>query len=192
MVAGLRRSLRHTHTLGTLRTRTSHALFTMFSSRALLLLQGSGSFRAGRTMRKTAMGSVCCHHHRRRAFCSHNNSSSNNGEDLREFIATLGVYFTLPEQGVTSPEILTRCDHPSNRGNIELCMRFASTRCTAAPERFGTERGATDSVRAGSFVGLSPLSVEPFSCSWVRYHTTEDSRLCMRYSGCGICRMCVV
>lgn len=29
---------------------------------------------------------------------------------LREYIATLGVFFTLPEQGVTSPEILTRFD----------------------------------------------------------------------------------
>lgn len=30
---------------------------------------------------------------------------------LREYMATLGVFFTLPEQGVTSPEILTRCEH---------------------------------------------------------------------------------
>lgn len=29
---------------------------------------------------------------------------------LREYIATLGVFFTFPEQGVTSPEILTRFD----------------------------------------------------------------------------------
>ena len=39
-------------------------------------------------------------------------SSTGDGDDddqpLREYMATLGVYFTLPEQGVNSPEILTR------------------------------------------------------------------------------------
>lgn len=34
---------------------------------------------------------------------------------LREYIATLGVFFTLPEQGITSPEILTRFDIWSRR-----------------------------------------------------------------------------
>lgn len=43
----------------------------------------------------------------RRAVSS-SSCSSDAADDLREFMATLGVYFTLPEQGVTSPEILTR------------------------------------------------------------------------------------
>lgn len=30
------------------------------------------------------------------------------GPSLREYMATLGVFFTLPDQGVTTPEILTR------------------------------------------------------------------------------------
>lgn len=51
-------------------------------------------------------------------YCSSSASSSDACEDvrvdglpsLREYMATLGVFFTLPEQGVTSPEILTRCE----------------------------------------------------------------------------------
>lgn len=39
---------------------------------------------------------------------------------LREYIATLGVFFTLPEQGVTSPEILTRCDSYSRSRSSDL------------------------------------------------------------------------
>lgn len=53
-----------------------------------------------------------------RCLCSSSLPSSDAGEgvdaddlpSLREYIATLGVFFTLPEQGVTSPEILTRFD----------------------------------------------------------------------------------
>lgn len=35
-------------------------------------------------------------------------STSSENDEFRQFMATLGVYFTLPEQGVTIPEILTR------------------------------------------------------------------------------------
>lgn len=53
-----------------------------------------------------------------RFLCSSASPSSDAGAgvdaddlpSLREYIATLGVFFTLPEQGVTSPEILTRFD----------------------------------------------------------------------------------
>lgn len=52
-----------------------------------------------------------------RALCSSSSPSSSDAcadvdvdESLREYMATLGVFFTLPEQGVTTPEILTRCD----------------------------------------------------------------------------------
>lgn len=64
---------------------------------------GSGS-GSGRNSSRSSGGNACQH---RPLF-----SSSGDGDDadqpLREFMATLGVYFTLPEQGVTSPEILTR------------------------------------------------------------------------------------
>lgn len=60
-----------------------------------------------------------------RSLCSSTSPSSDVGASvdaddvpsLREYIATLGVFFTLPEQGVTSPEILTRFDsagHPTS------------------------------------------------------------------------------
>lgn len=35
-------------------------------------------------------------------------STSSENDEFRQFMATLGVYFTLPEQGVNKPEILTR------------------------------------------------------------------------------------
>ena len=65
---------------------------------------GGGGGGSGRNSSGNGGGDACQHRH---LF-----PSSGDGDDddqpLREFMATLGVYFTLPEQGVTSPEILTR------------------------------------------------------------------------------------
>ncbi len=55
----------------------------------------------------------------RRNLCSGNGNSNGN-----EFIATLGVFFTLPEQGVTSPEILSRFD----RFRVDRSIRWSCRR----------------------------------------------------------------
>eukprot|EP00903_Cladosiphon_okamuranus_P005499 g5480.t1 len=55
---------------------------------------------------------------------------------LREYIATLGVFFTLPEQGVTSPEILTRCSATPVRRTPSAPLRFVAAAHAVMPWAF--------------------------------------------------------
>lgn len=64
---------------------------------------GSGSGN-GRNSSRSNSGDACQH----RPLFSSTGDGDDDDQPLREFMATLGVYFTLPEQGVNNPEILTR------------------------------------------------------------------------------------
>ncbi|CAM9231934.1 unnamed protein product [Hapterophycus canaliculatus] len=56
---------------------------------------------------------------------------------LREYIATLGVFFTLPEQGITSPEILTsRCSATPVRQTSSSPLRFLAAAHAVMPWAF--------------------------------------------------------
>ncbi|CAM9160482.1 unnamed protein product [Scytosiphon promiscuus] len=67
-------------------------------------------------------------------------SADGDGSDqppcLREYIATLGVFFTLPEQGITSPEILTRCSATPVRQTPSSPLRFLAAAHAVMPWAF--------------------------------------------------------
>lgn len=73
---------------------------------------------------------------------------------LREYIATLGVFFTLPEQGITSPEILTRCDsnarNPLSRLSQYSAASAAMRYCCCLVDTASKEGGAGELRRAAA------------------------------------------
>ncbi|CAM9446519.1 unnamed protein product [Ectocarpus fasciculatus] len=128
----------------------------MMSARAPLLLQWYRPRQFGAQMTavisggQTGCSSSSSSRRRKRGFigalCSSSSTASpgkaggdvevDAGPSLREYMATLGVFFTLPDQGVTTPEILTRCSATPVRQTTSSPLRFLAAAHAVVPWAF--------------------------------------------------------